>query len=75
MKILLILSTHEMSSTFIDSVKTIKSNIIDSLTEDGNTVDIFCVSSNNDHDNYKEILGFYFRGAQLSDWNKPISHW
>ena len=57
MKILLILSTHEMNMTFIDSVKTIKSNIIDSLTEDGNTVDIFCVSSNNDHDNYKEILG------------------
>ena len=24
---------------------------------------------------YKEILGFYFRGAKLSDWNKPISHW
>lgn len=24
---------------------------------------------------YKEILSFYFRGAQLSGWNNPISHW
>jgi hypothetical protein len=57
MKILLILSTHEMNMSFVDSVKTIKLNIIDSLIEDGNSVDIFCVSSNDDHDNYKEVLG------------------
>ena len=24
---------------------------------------------------YKEILNFYFRGAELSEWNTPISHW
>ena len=24
---------------------------------------------------YKEILSFYFRGAELADWNTPISHW
>ena len=24
---------------------------------------------------YKEILSFYFRGARLSGWNNPISHW
>jgi stage II sporulation protein D len=24
---------------------------------------------------FKEILSFYFRGAELADWNSPISHW
>tara|TARA_B100001287_G_scaffold276736_1_gene289065 strand:- start:1839 stop:3014 length:1176 start_codon:yes stop_codon:yes gene_type:complete len=24
---------------------------------------------------YKDILNFYFRGAELADWDRPINHW
>ena len=55
LKVLLIIVSRDMSD--ITHIPSMKKNIIDVLQAQGVEVDVGMVSSNNDHDNYKNILG------------------
>lgn len=57
MKILIILASYKMDNKFNKTMETIQKKLISVLKKENNIVDICLVSSNNDHNNYKNIIG------------------